>query len=128
MQNESWQKSLGGQLKAGREKEGMTQDQVAELLGLKGKYRRETIRLYEAGRRIPSVENLKKMLSRFDVTVDLGWCLLSPSELPTVLERSTAHQIPFEFAQDVVYKGIRVRMTATQDRFQVLTQLPLKAS
>ena len=50
----------GRRIKAAREAAGLTQDQAAELLGVK----RPTFAQYELGRRVPSWLNLYELIER----------------------------------------------------------------
>lgn len=58
---------LAGNLKFLREQKGMTQQEIAELVGLKNK---SSISLIEAGKYELSVDNLEKLADFFGVTMD----------------------------------------------------------
>ena len=58
--------NLGFKLKLQREKNNMTRQQVAELLGVS----QSVIGLYETGERLPSLPVLLKLSSQYKVSID----------------------------------------------------------
>jgi len=70
-----------------REKKGLTQGKLAELLGLS----RSTIAMYETNNSNPDYETLKKLSALFGVSIDylLGNTELVPMEKPLVPETVT---------------------------------------
>lgn len=58
---------LAGNLKFLREQRGKTQQELAEIIGLKNK---SSISLIESGKYGPSIENLEKLADFFGVTMD----------------------------------------------------------
>jgi transcriptional regulator with XRE-family HTH domain len=61
--------TLGGRIRAARERRGLTQRELAELVGVGAR----TVRLWEAGRKQPYLARLRT-LARV-LVVDLGWLL-----------------------------------------------------
>ena len=57
---------LGEKIKLCRENKKMTQNEVAEILGVKS----ATISKYEAGSLEPNIESLKKLAELFEVSID----------------------------------------------------------
>ena len=57
---------LGEKIKAYRENKNMTQNEIAEILGVKA----TTISKYEAGTLEPNIESLKKLADLFEVSID----------------------------------------------------------
>ena len=57
---------LGDKIKAYREKRNMTQNEIAEILGV----RAATVSKYEAGTLEPNIESIKKLSETFGITVD----------------------------------------------------------
>lgn len=57
---------LGEKIKLYRENKNMTQNEIAEILGVKA----TTISKYEAGTLEPNIESLKKLAELFDVSID----------------------------------------------------------
>ena len=57
---------LGDKIKVYRENKNMTQNEIAEILGVKA----STISKYEAGTLEPNIESLKKLADLFEVSID----------------------------------------------------------
>ena len=57
---------LGEKIKLYREKKNMTQNEIAEILGVKA----TTISKYEAGTLEPNIESIKKLSETFGITID----------------------------------------------------------
>src|SRR5690554_2966220 len=57
---------VGGRLKSLREKEGLTQQELADILQIT----RSALSLYETNKREPDNETMKKFADHFDVTTD----------------------------------------------------------
>lgn len=70
--------SIGEQIKACRRKRGLTQSELAQMLGLT----KETIHRYERGTQEPSISRVIEMAKCLDTTVD---CLLGMKEDEHVL-------------------------------------------
>ena len=62
--------SLGSRLSFVRQFRELTQDDVAEYLGLEGENKRRTITRYETNERIPSIERLKDLKRLFNVNIN----------------------------------------------------------
>ena len=57
---------LGDKIKVYRENKNMTQNEIAEILGVKA----TTISKYESGTLEPNIESLKKLADLFEVSID----------------------------------------------------------
>ena len=57
---------LGEKIKLYREKKNMTQNEIAEILGVKA----TTVSKYEAGTLEPNIESIKKLSEIFEITID----------------------------------------------------------
>lgn len=75
--------TLGERIKERRQTAGLSQEKVAELVGVS----RQAVTKWEANQTAPNTENLFKLAEVFGTTVDL---LISSDETP---ERSTAEQV-----------------------------------
>ncbi len=62
--------SLGSRLSFVRQFRELTQDDVAEYLGLEGKNKRRAITRYETNKRIPNIERLKDLRRLFSVNIN----------------------------------------------------------
>ena len=62
--------SLGSRLSVVRQFRELTQDDVAEYLGLEGENKRRTITRYETNERIPNIERLKDLRRLFNVNIN----------------------------------------------------------
>ena len=58
--------SIGNKIKEYREKNNMTQKEIAEILGVEP----GTISKYESGMIEPNIESLKRLADTFNITVD----------------------------------------------------------
>ena len=80
-------------LKASREKRGMTQKEVADIIGVA----KSTYSLYESGNREPSVQTIKKIADTLNVSAD---DLLGLNNEPHTI---AAHFDGDEFTEDELY-------------------------
>ena len=75
-ENDQIRNAIAKRLRAAREQAGLSQGQVARLLG----FQRPTISEIEAGRRRISGEELSRFAKAFDVSV--SWLMKEESEVP----------------------------------------------
>lgn len=81
--------SIGSRIRELRKKAGLTQDELAEIIGVK---RGVTISNYEKGEREPDLENIRKIAAHFNVTSD--WLINGTSvitEPPVVYNAGDFH-------------------------------------
>ena len=85
--------TLGERIKACRQQAGMSQEKVAELVGIS----RQAVTKWETNQSAPSTENLFKLAEIFETTVDMLLHEEASGE-ETRAEVITEEQAPFELA------------------------------
>ena len=81
--------TLGERIKACRQQAGMSQEKVAELMGIS----RQAVTKWETNKSAPSTENLFKLAEIFGTTVDL---LMPEQEAET---KTTEQVLPIQFSE-----------------------------
>lgn len=124
---------LGDRIKNLRKKQGLTQDEIAEMLGIK----RSNFSAYETGRTIPPSDKLDQLADILKATTDylLGktdvnlydWIpskeeQKTPAEEQEFVEDSKLSEIPIEKLNEykLVYKGYELSDEEAEDIIQLL--------
>jgi transcriptional regulator with XRE-family HTH domain len=117
MVNMSWRSELGRQIRDARVGQGLTQEKLAEKVGIK---QRPLISRYEHGKDAPSVD----VLARFADVLDTSF-RIDGHELGLVSARprpAPPPQLAFEFDKEYRLSNATVTLTAGRD------QITIKAS
>ena len=118
----TWQIKLGAQIKSARLDRKYRQKRLAEVLGVK----RETIRLYEAGKTAPPLPALRQIIQELGATFSMDGIVISPSSFPTPAPRVVDQQTAFDFRGDYTYIGVTVRMAVSKEGFELRGYAPTK--
>jgi transcriptional regulator with XRE-family HTH domain len=108
----TWREALGGNIREAREQAGLTRDQLAEQVGK----HLNTVRNWETGRIVPSVEILGDLASRINMKTDLN---VNGSQV-SIKRRSDPtsgdlkRQLELDFDKPYVYSGATLTITPSK--------------
>ncbi len=117
-----WKEALGSQIRAAREKKGLTQEELGVAVGTS----RQMIGRYEAGE-APSIDMLGKIAMRVampEINVN-GYRF--QVKLRTEKEPEIPQQFMLDFDKEYVYPGATIKITPTKVSINITALAPAKS-
>jgi putative transcriptional regulator len=97
----SWLKTLGSQIQKARTDLGLSQAQLADLIGLS----RTMVSHYETGKHMPTFEVMATIATALRAEFEVQGCRISGSDLPKTDQKETSQQLQLEFNRHYTVKA-----------------------